>query len=665
MKLFKLLFALSLISMATAMTNVGLADEPSAPTDIANVEQVRAGLKKLSDHLSDQHSLSDPEIDAITATLKTHAAVFGHSPDIMNTAFELVEAYDAKHQPLWLGGQTLHQKRRQDGDAIDWAIFWVMQNVIDYAYAQDNLKDNTKHFYAKHFGTSDYFPGKIGPNAKPLEKYEVQIDASYPETWGGPFFHQDRPARKPTGAYLEPGAVALVVVPKELVDTGFQIRVGAHSWDLQKKPRVNRLFRVSTIFDIKERVTKVANPLGGGIYIEVPYRADVGVVSILLSGVIRAPYFSMKPFHETTLEQWQNIERNYQAPWADFQSENYQMQLPRTWIYNFDDPVTMMKNWDKAIEASNYAMGRIPDFYGKEVIYNQVDTQLRGRAFHPGYPAGNRGYDPVKDYGGDHQHHVVQGPQIAHSYEFHELGHAYLFPKFAGDREAAVNLPHVAVMNIAFDKDLDEAFRSSRSMDNNTFRTLDTTAIAWMMSDNFVKDQTMKGYEAQYQLKGHAKFVDVVRLFGWEPIHKFFKSLNEDAMAGNPWPRNNAETDPYTMRLSEVTGVDMRPLMHFWGKPTVDLEITNAAYKAKDIQPSPRIYDQLVRYQQLVPADNQAFREYALQWWDKQPSPDGYTTERNHAARWDNYNAELAQQTRHAVQSILDTYFPNGRPAER
>ncbi len=398
----------------------------------------------------------------------------------------------------------------------------------------------------------------------------------------------------------------------------------------------------------------------------MPYQSDAGIVEIAVRNAVRAPYFSWKPFHRTTREEWQNIERHQPAPWADFQSERYMMQVPTTWVSALEEPDTLMQNWDKALDICSDLMGRPRDF-GREILYNQVDLQLRGRALHPGYPAGNRGFDPTEKTDGLSRHHLVRGPQYAHNYEFHELGHAFLFPKFAGDREAAVNLLHVAVMHQAFDMDLNEAFRSSRYADDNPFMTLDNTAIEWMMSDNFVGDGFMLPHERAYQLKGHAKYVDVARLFGWDVIGNLFRLAHQDYMDGDPWPRNAAgeEGDIYTLRFSEAAEVDLRPLMHFWGVPIVNQNASDAAFLAATITPSQRIYDTLIHYQSLIPQDRDAFRSFAENWWQRQPSTEGFTTERNHARRWESYDAEQAQIVYDTIQKIINQYFPTGRPQAR
>lgn len=630
-------------------------------TQATDVTTLTNTLETLEAQVDGERTLTADELGSQLETLKVNSEAIGANTETIEAAINFIDAYDAKYQPLFMGKKQLHQKKKESTDTIHWAAFWTMQHLFDQVYNNEGLEKYGNRIGSLKFRTADYFPGEVEAPINP-EAYTVKINGSYPETWGSPQFQDERPAVKPTGAYLVPGTVATVIVPESLVGKGYQVRVGAHSWDLSNKPRVERLFRVSALYEIDDTDVEIASPLGGGIYIEVPLGADAGVVEVAIKNAARSPYFSWKSFHKTSLEEWREVERHHKAPWADFQSDKFMVQVPTSWIYKMEDPVTYMQEWDLSMDVMNDLMGR-PHLFGRETVYTQVDTQLRGRAFHPGYPGGNAGYDPRKDYGGYHSHHLVRGPRTAHSYEFHEKGHGFLFPKYAGDREAVVNLPHVAVMNQAFGMDLDAAFRSSRG-DQNEFRTLDTTAIAWMMSANFVGDGYMRGIERQYQLKGHAKFVDMARLFGWDMLGRFWKSTHEDYEAGNEWPRNNKEddSDRYTLRLSKVADADLRPLLHFWGIPPHDADKLEQAIEKAGIRPSRVVYDTLVEYKDLVPEDRAAYREYAKNWWGKQPSEEGYTTERNHAAYWESYDEATAAEVRQTVQKMIDTYFPGGRP---
>ena len=101
-----------------------------------------------------------------------------------------------------------------------------------------------------------------------------------------------------------------------------------------------------------------------------------------------------------------------------------------------------------------------------------------------------------------------------------------------------------------------------------------------------------------------------------------------------------------------------------------------AAIEAENLPASAEIYDTLVRYKSLVPEDNQAFQDFALNWWGKQPSINGYWTEREHARQWDDEvlwdpqvvpNGEIFDESscariKEVMDELIDLYFPGGRP---
>jgi hypothetical protein len=649
--------ALAAVALSLSVTGGAFAQKASSHDCMASLAALKA-------HVENKATLTDQQIKAHTTTIQENQKGIDDSQETIQACSDFIASYDAKHQPLWIGHKGLNRKKSQPGDEIHWAAFWVMQLVFDEVYDAETLAKFESTLKGIQFGTADYFPGKVDQKVDPNEIYQVKINGSYPKTWGHPVFHEDLPARKATGAYLAPGTIVTIKVPDAIVKKGYQVRVGAHSWDHAKKPKVKRLYRVSAVYPIDSNEIKVANPVGGAIYIEVPYQADAGVIELSIKNAARSPFYAQLPFHQTTLKEWREQQRNFKAPWADFQSEKFMMQVPTSWIYKLNDPETLITAWDKSMDITNDLMGR-PHLHGRETLYDQVDTQLRGGAFHPGYPSGNCGHNPSKDFGGNYtKSFLIAGPRHAVSHQFHEMGHGFLFTKYAGDREAAVNLLHVAVMNQLYQVGWDEAFRSSRSV-KNKYHTLDTTALTWMMSDHFIDQAGMNPAERSYQLKGHAKYVDVARLFGWDTLSRFWKSTHEDFENGKPWPRDVKDTDRFNLRLSECAKADIRPLIHFWGILTQDDQASDAAIKAAGLAPSAKSYDALKQYQSLIPEDNKAFREFALKWWGREPRAKGFTTERNHAARWKDYDEKTAAQTKKVMQGIIDRYFPNGRPPQK
>jgi len=639
--------------------------------------ELLSAISALKNHILGIAILDDGQIETHKWTIDSHKEIFGYNDAIIEACFDLVETYDNVIGPLWVVGSPMQGgfTRSTAVNDIHWTIYNVMQYIMDETYTDKNILRYEELFDGFRFESSAHFPGAADPPVDPEVTYTVSIDGTYLDVWGHDVMHEERPARKPTGTYLAPGTIATVTVPPSMVGKGYEVRVGAHSWDNSNRPKCRRLDRSSLVYSIDSTQVKVASPLGGGIYIEVPEHSNAGIVDVQIKNAVRSPYFSAKSFHRTSLSEWQNIERKHPAPWADFQSEKFMMQVPTNWIYNFDDPVTLMQDWDDAMDAINDLMG-YPS-RSRETMYPQVDLQFRASVYAPGYPSVNVKYDPTRDYGGDYNHHLLNGPQTVPDYLFHEEGHGYLFVKFPGEMESTVNLLHVPVWHQKFGYDLDYAFAASRGFHGNPNRTLDNTAVTWMTVFNFSpREVPMAEAEKAYQLKGHAKFVDMARLFGWEGLNAFWYSINVDYENGIYWSRHGSDIDKLILRWCESVGVDLRPLFHFWGTHPVNPGALAAAIAAENLPASAEIYDTLVRYKSLVPADNQAFQTFALNWWGHQPSINGYWTEREHARQWDDEvlwdpqvvpNGEMFDESscariKEVVDELIDLYFPGGRP---
>ena len=668
----------SLASGSTASPGDGMqsSHEPETqpdeeiPMEIGPTKEIVAdmlqALRALDDHVKGVTNLDEMQIADCKSTIDSSrtACQMNHTAEIITAAFDLVTDYEHIVGPMFISEHTRGGfDRRNLPSDIHTVVVSVMQSIVDDVFTSETLAEYPSLLRGFRFQSADYFPGAAQPPTDPDRTHRARINASYPKTYGHRVMNDSHPARKPTGTYLAPGTIATVTVPTSIVGKGYGIRVGGSSNDLSRKPKIRRLDRSTVLYDIHSTETQIASPLGGGIHIEVPYLADAGIVEIQIRNAVRSPYFSTQIFDRTSLADWQKTERKHQAPWADFISEKVFIQVPTSWIYNFDDPITMLEDWDSAMDAVSDLMG-FPRIRGKEVLYTQPDVLIRAGAYAPGYPQVNTTYDPIKDYGGNHNHYFLTGPQHSPAWELHEVGHGQLFQKFTGETEAVVNLLYVAVMHQKFGMSLDEAFYRSRRFDN-PFRTLANTANAWMATENFKLERPMVTTEMQYQLKGHAKYVEIACLFGWEVLNRYWYSINEDHEVGIEVKggRNSGDTDSLILRMARAAGVDVTPLIHFWGRPPDDVAATKAAIASEKLPASARIYDTLVQYKAAIPSTDEAFRAFAQNWWGKPPSPEGYMTEKYHAALWDSWDEAYATGIGENVQHIIDLYFPDGRPA--
>ena len=685
-------YAVRIDSTAIVSSNgynfAGIADDATWTFRTLPSDPLLDALTALKSHITGTAPLSDAQIAANKLTIDAYESRFGTIAADIAAAFDLVTTYDTVLGPLFVA-RGLPDRSDVTND-IHWTLFTVMQDIVDLTYTADNITNNRSLLTGFKFGSVASFPGTCAPPADPNQTYTAIINASNLATRAWPTL-ADGPgtyARRPTGTYLAPGTLATVTVPAALVGTGYKIRVGAHTWDLSSnQPVIKRLDRVSVAYDITATTATIASPLGGGIYVDVPWQANGGVVSVQVKGAVRSPYFSARSIQKTTPAQWLT-ERANPAPWADFQTDKYVMNVPTSWISAMPDPTQLMADWDASVDAINDLMG-FPRLSGKETLYLQVDISLPYTFYATGYPAvNNQAFVATGNYGGyKRDEYLVRGPQFFDGdlytlgAQFHEKGHGFLFQKFSGEMESTVNLLYVPVLHREFGISLDQAFRSSLGY-TNTYQTLDTTAMAWMTVFNFSpREVAMASAEKAYQLKGHAKYIDIARLFGWDKLGKYYGSYIDDT-ANNI--TIDTTTDGQILRLSKAVGKDLRPLLHFWGICPVHPDTLSNAIAAAGLTPSLEIYNALLHYKSLVPANNAAFQSFAFSWWGHQPTMAGNWEEREHARQWDTtplysagdqqrseatnpgeiYNENSANDIRNRVQELINLYFPAGIPAD-
>jgi hypothetical protein len=448
-----------------------------------------------------------------------------------------------------------------------------------------------------------------------------------------------------------------------LAGAGYAVQVGAHTVDHTDKDIYTRPWRVSRRFDIEKQVTYVANPLGGGVYIQVPYLANAGMVDVQVQGVVKAPMFSLRSFDVTTPAQWQQ-RRNAGAPWVDVVSDNFMMQVPSNWVYARDDLTSLVQAWDVSMQGQSEFFGIPPDKRNDVTLYLQPDVQLRFPWFGIGYPQVNSVFFPGIDEKGDGKNPLVVDPLMTDS-EFHELGHQQAMSFFRGESEAIVNFPYVYIANTKFGMDFDEAFR--RSFDNpDQFKygfTPDRAAVDWMVTVNFGNGAEMdysdtEYDEFRYQHRGYAKYADIARLFGWDALKNFYYQENLDLIAGTPGDGLSA-TDSRILRLSVAAGADLTPLIHFWGIHPENAAALRSKIVAKGLKRSTKVKNLLIRYRALIPADNAAFAEQFNAVYPGMPDSDetryGPGWYQVRMTQWDTGTARLAQRV---IDNIVAQYFP-------
>ena len=626
-------------------------------------------IQKIKAHIVGTKSLTPVQINLISDTIQQNIFVIADSSLVVLEAFDLINTYETQEGAFFMNQKTNggfpNDFGANDGFELERAVFIVQQAIMDYVYIPKNILKYKAILNNKRFKTADHFPGVCAAPSNTTQVFTAKINASLPAQYGTGTAFSSTPARRPTGYYLAPGSTGKVKVPPSMVNKGFEILVGAHTFERTGSNPIRRFFRVTNTFAIKDTVTEIVNPFGGGIYIITPYKANLGIVDIKLSNVVQAPFFSAKSFDKTSLQNWTNVQRTNPAPWADFESDKYMMQVPRSWIYNYADPVTLMKDWDDRMDVVSKLLG-YPTKRNNIELYLQIDVDIMFGGFGIGNPQINNTYSPYDVEDGNKNHWFLKPGVEFWETEFHEMGHAQLFSNFPGEGEASVNLLAAAIYNRLYKMDIDQAL--GESFDNKPYITRDQAALNWMVTPNFRAEKPMDisnttKDEVRYQQRGYAKYVEIAALFGWSVIDSFYKKEQLDFIAGVP---NDGlpEIDSRILRFSRVAGADMRPLIHFWGVQPSDSAQLKTLIDAEKIKPSKAICDRLNHYKSIIPLDNAQFVAHANAFFGGSVPSGG---DPDYGEGWYNiwmpqYDASHGALAQKAMQNIITRYFPSGCP---
>jgi hypothetical protein len=635
----------------------------------ANSSTLINDYQQLLNHCNSTSPLSPSQINAIAADINLNHFYMADDLAVITAAFNLINCYETNPGPLFLNTATTggfpNAYGALDGFEYHRAIFQIQQQLFDVLYCQNRIAQYHTFLNGKKYLTSNYFPGACPLPVDSTLTYSATVNASMPASWGNPTAWATVPARRPTGYYLSPGTIGKVKVPTAMVNAGYQIIVGAHPlMDSTVHPTIQRFFGISNTYNITDTVTLIANPFGGGIYINTPYQASAGLQQIELTNVVPAPFFSATSFNTTTLSQWQTVQRNNPAPWADFETEKFMMQVPTSFIYNYSDPVTLMADWDARMDVVSNLMG-YPLIRNNKILYVMLDVQIKFGAYGIGYPQINNPYSPYTvQNGNSSMWFLVPGAASMWESEFHELGHSQHMGMFPGENEAIVNLLSAPIYNQLYGMSIDSAF--GMSFNNEYWRSRDQSAINWMITHNFrighpmdISNTTKD--EVRYQHRGYGKYVEIAALFGWGALHNYFQQINLDYNNAVP-PGPLSPVDDRILRLSKAAGADLRPLIHFWGVQPQDSAALAVAIDTNNLLPSPLICNRLTHYLSIIPMDSTQFYQQAQVYFNG-PVPAGGNPD--YEEGWYNvwlpqYNNLHGDSAVTALQHIIDTYFPSG-----
>jgi len=419
-----------------------------------------------------------------------------------------------------------------------------------------------------------------------------------------------------TGMWVNNGVVSEVTVPESMINKGIQICVGANMNDPSLMEsghgdgKHGRMDRCSTFFLIDRSTVRVYNPLGGNIYVLVPYGIDIGMITLSAKNVVRSRIFRMinddiTGFHHTTSEAEWNAAlpmvdvrnskvtlSNSGPPTVDIETDYVLLHIPSQWIeqniyqdrwlteyVSTDFPATwtiysrikdLAMKYNSICKTVMIFRGMIGglDSVGAidhPMFYTSVDMVLRSNGGGVGWPMVN---GPLIRDQSSNKH--VMNWCLEAIINWHELGHMYCNRAlaFSNEGETANQMLNICLLNQTFGGDLDSAYHYQDTAQNTM--GLDDGVVDWMKEDIFVNGNYMSYNDAGYQKRSWHKYVDIVALVGWDGFYAYQRAGNE------AWEENLKLITPNTtstlfsdtnriVLMTLALGIDMAPLMEFWG----------------------------------------------------------------------------------------------------
>ncbi|GMH75734.1 hypothetical protein TL16_g06855 [Triparma laevis f. inornata] len=621
-------------------------------------------INKLTRHFDGTTALSSTDLEAAAQQFYDNSALLETLMTTMEAALDLVDVYESSKGPLFIGGTSSGFNREGSvGDSHHEAriMLKVQQAVLDNVFSgslpemlgitADLLNENiiepcTSFLQGRKWQTANFFPGSVDAPSDTSAVYDVAINATMKKYWGKEVCFCDEPILKPLGFYLPPGEIGTVEVPQRVVDAGgFRVQVGAHIADHSDKSFHSRMDRVTTTYDIKNKTTHFANPLGGGIYILVPYQANEELVTVKVGGgVVKTPIYSATSVKLTSEEEWNEV-RTAPGVWADFESDKYLMQVPREWIYGlgYTHVKELMEGYEKAMVGINEMNGYVPS----SVLLNCDENGPRANG-----PSGAS------------THWLVNNP-VDWSVTYHEAGHCQLQSMYRGETEASNNLFHAYVRNVKFNISFDVAFAGSLG---HAVFTPDQAAVDWMVTEQYGNGEEMDysntpDDQFRYQQRGYGKYADMARLWGWNSIINFYHTEHLEFMAG---ATNTGEglhkVDSRTLRLGMAAGVDLRPLIDFWGIDSVDSVALKQKTVENGLKPSKKLKELFEHYATLIPMNEGEFNAHFDAVWPGKRRNPGDCADVRYGCGWYNVRMDVwdlaeAQKAKERLLAFIEDEY--------
>lgn len=358
------------------------------------------------------------------------------------------------------------------------------------------------------------------------------------------------PGRHSLGLYAAPGAQVIVRAAAAPGANKLQVRIGAHSDNITRRPKWPRMPRISRTFALATGETTAACAFGGLVYLEVGAASD-GAQPVPLQfevdGAVPAPLFVLG---STDVTAWQQELRSAPGPWAELATDKVILTVPSERVRTLDDPTAVLQFWNRVLDgaadlAAQPRQRQRPERY-------VADLEISAGAMHAGYPIMT--HLPAAADMVDIER-MQQGPWGL----FHELGHNHQQKQwtFAGTGEVTVNLFSLYLCETLC------GMGPERAWGGNVVRA--RTRLQRHLAAGS-KPWDGDGGKADLSLR-LLMYSQLQREFGWPTFTKIFADYRQVPVAARP-TSDDARRDEWLLRFSRATGRNLGPFFVAWGLPT-------------------------------------------------------------------------------------------------
>ncbi len=377
------------------------------------------------------------------------------------------------------------------------------------------------------------FPGAVPADA-PRETAEIALDTAIPG-W------------RTTGLYAAPGEVVTLRFPEEAIGAGVVVQIGAwrdpQSFDVRVRMR-----NVIRRWDVDSPAVRIASPVGGPIYVDLPAGLQPERLGVQVEGAVRAPHYRLGVTDDTG---WLETGRFAPAPWAELETDELVITVPSETVRDLENPAELMAHWNRVHDAMHELEPRQPTHWSDRQFRYVSEKRLSW-----GYmycPSDGPIVVPTSasDEATDLTFITLAAKQPTMWGWYHEMGHSHQNPMwtFNGLGEVTVNIFTVYVLDRVLGVDPSDDVRA-RMGPTESWKRYE----AFMASDKAFPGDPFTGL-AMYAL--------LWQEFGWEPYRRVFAEYR--SLPAGERPRNDQEKrDQWLIRMSRAVGRDLGPYFETW-----------------------------------------------------------------------------------------------------